>query len=360
MWASVLLLGLVERSVYTALLTASELKAGSFTKDRFGEDSSTTCPCPRCAIRNRNTNRNPDIMALSLASASYAFASTSYVLPNPAQAVLNQVVAASIVGVDMREAKSSVAKTLAPLRAMGAKANRAAQFLVMAAPDASTSKVVGDFGFDPLSLGTADNYAFMREAEIKHGRLAMLAAVAWPLQEILHPIFVSLLYGDAGVDVKDVLFESNGASPSLLNGGLFQAEIFPALFAFTVGASLLEESDLNVRKELGCSWNEYPSSAANPQGRRCPGNFGFDPLNFYRPLDAAGRKDVQERELMNGRVAMLAVATYVGTEFALGEPIVRATPALFEPLIIAPWFRAVMDASFGMASMDGSINGIAY
>ena len=262
-------------------------------------------------------------MALSLVCSSYAYA-------NPVQVVINQV---------------------------QAKMDRVSQFMVMTV---STEKVVGDFGFDPLTLGTLDNFAFMREAEIKHGRLAMLAAVAWPLQEILHPIFVSLLYGDVHVDVKDVLFESNGASPSLLNGGLFQSEVFPALFAFTIGASLLEESDLNVRKELGCRWNEYPSSAANPRGRRCPGNFNFDPLNFYRPLDATGRREVQERELMNGRVAMLAVATYVGTEFVLGEPIVRATPALFEPLIIAPWFRGLMDASFGMASMDGSINGVAY
>lgn len=292
-------------------------------------------------------------MALSLASASCAFA-------NPVQVVINQVAATSIVGFDARQAKANVAEALAPLRAVKAKVRRASELLVMSVTDVSADKVVGDFGFDPLSLGTPDNFAFMREAEIKHGRLAMLAAVAWPLQEILHPIFVDLLYSDLGMDTKDVLLESNGASPSLLNGGLLQSEVFPALFAFAIGASLLEESDLNTRKDLGCSWNEYPTNAANPQGRRCPGNFNFDPLNFYRPLDAAGRKDVQERELMNGRVAMLAVATYVGSEFVLGEPIVRATPALFEPLILAPWFRALMDASFGMASMDGSIDGIAY
>ena len=134
----------------------------------------------------------------------------------------------------------------------------------MTVPDVSAEKVVGDFGFDPLSLGTPDNFAFMREAEIKHGRLAMLAAIAWPLQEILHPLFVDLLYSDAGVDTKDVLFQSNGASPSLLNGGLFQPEVFPAVFAFFVGASLLEESDLNTRRALGCTALASP----RPQTKR--------------------------------------------------------------------------------------------
>jgi len=69
---------------------------------------------------------------------------------------------------------------------------------------------------------------------------------------------------------------------------------------------------------------------------------------------------VQERELLNGRVAMMAVLAYVVTEFVGQTTIVRATPALFEPIIITPWFRNLMDASFGMASMDGSIEGVAF
>lgn len=47
----------------------------------------------------------------------------------------------------------------------------------------------------------------------------------WPLQEILHPIFVDNWYAVTGQTVPDVLLESNGASPSLLNGGLFQPEV---------------------------------------------------------------------------------------------------------------------------------------
>jgi hypothetical protein len=178
------------------------------------------------------------------------------------------------------------------------------------------------------------------------------------LQEIFNPIAVDLLSSN-GVNVKDVLIESGGASPSVLNGGLFQNEIFPALLLFTVGCSVLEESDLNNRKAMGFGFNEYAKSFSGGFGRT-PGNFGFDPLNLYRPLSPADKASAQERELMNGRFAMLAVGSYVATEFFGQTTIVRATPALFEPLIFQPWFRSFMDSSFDVSSMDGSINGVAF
>merc|ERR1712227_659896 len=94
-----------------------------------------------------------------------------------------------------------------------------------AAPWAPYVQKIGDFGFDPLNLGTDGNFLRYREAELKHGRLAMLAAVAWPLQEIFHPIIVDAARASnfvAPFFVRDVLAETDGKSPSLLNGGLEQ------------------------------------------------------------------------------------------------------------------------------------------
>eukprot|EP00322_Chrysochromulina_rotalis_P002760 CAMPEP_0115872332 /NCGR_PEP_ID=MMETSP0287-20121206/23363_1 /TAXON_ID=412157 /ORGANISM="Chrysochromulina rotalis, Strain UIO044" /LENGTH=291 /DNA_ID=CAMNT_0003327233 /DNA_START=20 /DNA_END=895 /DNA_ORIENTATION=- len=290
---------------------------------------------------------------LSIASASVAF--------NPVHAVVTKVSEIGIVGFDKRALASSVAD-LSPKAALEKIISRAAQNVVMQAtpdvPNAPQPKLIGDYGFDPLSLGKEENFAYMREAEIKHGRLAMLAAIAWPVQEIVNPIATDVLSSN-GVNVKDVLVESGGASPSLLNGGLFQNEVFPALLLFTVGASILEEGDVNDRKAMGFGINEYAKSYSGGFGRT-PGNFGFDPLNLYRPLTAADKASAQERELMNGRFAMLAVGSYVATEFFGQTTVVRATPALFEPLIFQPWFRSFMDSSFGVASMDGSIDGVAY
>jgi len=272
-------------------------------------------------------------MALSLASASITFA-------NPLMAPVKWVAESSIVGRDLRDTRNQVAKSLAPLRRAQTKAEQAIARVVMQSTPDVPAKVVGDYNFDPLNLGSPENFAFMREAEIKHGRLAMLAAIAWPTQELFHPVLASF-FG------KDVL-APNGASPSLLNGGLGQNEIFPALLLFTIGTGLLEETDMSSRKANGCAWNEYPASFGT-FGRQ-PGNFGFDPLNFYRPLNAAEKVQVQERELLNGRVAMLAVAAYVASEFVTGTPIVSQTPALFEPIFMNPSFGQFMDDSFAMAA----------
>lgn len=265
---------------------------------------------------------------------------------NPFHAAITRVAEVSIVGLDQRAIKDAVAR-LSPQHMAKTAVRRLAERVVM---DASSEvdappKVVGDYGFDPLQLGK--DLPYMREAEIKHGRLAMMAAVAWPLQEILHPILVDGLNA-VGMQVPNLLAESNGASPSLVNGGLFQPELLPSLLLFTLGCVALEVKDVAARKTLGCEWNEYPESIG-PFGRQ-PGNFGFDPLNLYRPLSFTEKVSSQERELANGRVAMLAVASYVATEFVAGEPVVRATPALFQPLIFTPWFRSFMDASFSVAS----------
>ena len=76
------------------------------------------------------------------------------------------------------------------------------------------SVVVGNKGFDPLNLATSQaklkNY---REAELKHGRLAMLAAAGWPVSELVQP------WLSAALRAPDLLATGEKA-PSLLNGGL--------------------------------------------------------------------------------------------------------------------------------------------
>ena len=46
-------------------------------------------------------------------------------------------------------------------------------------------QLAGDMGFDPLDLAdTPESLAWYREAEVKHARLAMLAAFGWPVSEV--------------------------------------------------------------------------------------------------------------------------------------------------------------------------------
>merc|ERR1719488_439583 len=69
-------------------------------------------------------------------------------------------------------------------------------------PKIKTMKVgdqtlAGDMGFDPLGIAkNPDALAWYRKAEIKHARLAMLAAFGWPVSEITN--FGNLLTAGLG------------------------------------------------------------------------------------------------------------------------------------------------------------------
>ena len=43
--------------------------------------------------------------------------------------------------------------------------------------------MVGNVDFDPLGLSSPNNIKWMREAELKHGRICMLATIGMVFQE---------------------------------------------------------------------------------------------------------------------------------------------------------------------------------
>merc|ERR1712006_83544 len=142
--------------------------------------------------------------------------------------------------------------------------------------------LAGDMGFDPLQIAdNSEKLAWYREAEVKHARLAMLAAFGWPVSEVLN--FGNLLNGD-------------GRAPSLLNGGL--GEVNGIYWAAVLGLAVFVES-------------KYIDSQLNTGKRSAdylPGMLAFDPLG----KDSEG---MRAAEIMNGRVAMLAI-----TGFACRRP----------------------------------------
>uniref|UniRef100_A0A7S2J5L7 Chlorophyll a-b binding protein, chloroplastic n=2 Tax=Haptolina brevifila TaxID=156173 RepID=A0A7S2J5L7_9EUKA len=86
--------------------------------------------------------------------------------------------------------------------------------------------LAGDMNFDPLQIAdNSDKLAWYREAEIKHARLAMLAAFGWPISEVLN-------FGK--------LLTSDGRAPSLLNGGL--GEVNGVYWAAVVATAVYWES----------------------------------------------------------------------------------------------------------------------
>ncbi len=55
-----------------------------------------------------------------------------------------------------------------------------------------------------------------------------------------------------------------------------------------------------------------------------PGNLGFDPLGLL-PSDPEAKKDLQTKELNNGRLAMIAIAAFVVQELVSGEEVFAHT-----------------------------------
>merc|ERR1719199_1546294 len=145
--------------------------------------------------------------------------------------------------------------------------------------------MIGNAGFDPLGLSTPKNIKWMREAELEHGRLCMLA---WA--------------GYVAVDL----------------GVKFPGAKYAALSSF-------EAHDATVKNELfyallltgTCETIKFSPIYEMMMGSsdRKPGDFGFDPLKLLTPENEVQYKTA---ELTHGRAAMLAFSGVV-TQCALGH-----------------------------------------
>merc|ERR1719440_1501538 len=145
--------------------------------------------------------------------------------------------------------------------------------------------LAGDMSFDPLMIAdTPEKLAWFREAEVKHARLAMLAAFGWPISEVTN--FGGLLRGD-------------GRAPSLLNGGL--GDINSIYWAGVVALAVYWEAQ-GLDKKFG------------KQEDYLPGMLGFDPLGADSP-------SMRNAEITNGRVAMVAITVYALEEALTKAPI---------------------------------------
>ena len=87
---------------------------------------------------------------------------------------------------------------------------------------AHLSGMIGNVGFDPMGLSTPQNIKWMREAELKHGRMTMLAWAGWVSVD-LGMKFPGAKYADLSsykaaliVDGKSLLDQSVGYEMLLL------------------------------------------------------------------------------------------------------------------------------------------------
>ena len=172
------------------------------------------------------------------------------------------------------------------------------------------SDLAGNVGFDPLSLAKNKEQLWeYREAEIKHARLAMLAAVGWPVSELMDKSIADFF------DAQSMLDEGDRV-PSILNGGM--NKISPQWWGFCVG--LCAAIDMYGVAKARRGDPEY-----------FPGNLNFDPLGFY-PSDRESQEQLKLAEIKHGRTAMMGVLGYVIEEASTKISVVDETPFLFHPI----------------------------
>jgi len=208
----------------------------------------------------------------------------------------------------------------------------------------------GDFGFDPLDLAQKDlvkiyQCKFLdaipggnpqndpppeprlsalvlrdyREAEIRHGRLAMLAVIIWPIQEkldtlLLEPVQCNpLVYGPVTL-------------PYL--------PLFMTLMLMLLGYLDIYTKDIQEEEGIGDAF--------------LPGDCLWDPLKILDGAPGPMKRNMQERELFNGRVAMLAFAAFVFEEATSHEAIINipGNEWLFVPAYQIPSVQEFLDSQF--------------
>ena len=210
----------------------------------------------------------------------------------------------------MSEPVEEIAEQIAeePVVMQAAEPEMSMSLPFMARPAALDGSMAGDVGFDPLGFAKSEqdlmNY---REAEIKHARLAMLAAAGWPISELADKKLANAFGMAPLVDAAD-------RAPSVLNGGL--GKVSPAYWAVCLlGAAAIDVYGLTQKSKDGYF----------------PGNLGFDPLGLY-PKDEAGQMRMQTTEIKNGRLAMIAITAFAFQEFVSKLGVVDETPIFFKPI----------------------------
>lgn len=233
--------------------------------------------------------------------------------------------------------------------------NALMQGVVPVSAGVGSDSLPGDFGFDPLGLADRDMFRptqlFLlqllpesrwsdndavdlkvdgprpkalvlrdyREAEIRHGRLAMLAAVIWPLQEMLDRFIL----------------------PQHKSGPLLLSSVTLPYFPLLMTAIMLLLGYLDI-------YSQAIKDAEQIGEAFLPGDCFWDPLKILDGTSNRTKRNMQERELFNGRAAMVAFASFVIEELATKQALIdiESNALLLRPVYQVPFVQEWLDQQF--------------
>jgi hypothetical protein len=163
--------------------------------------------------------------------------------------------------------------------------------------------VVSPWGFwDPLGLSvdiSEGRLLYFREAELKHGRVCMLATLGFLVGERFHPLFG----GD--VDLPAALYSKTTSLDYF-----WPAALLATAAVEFAGGPRFQQGD----RKLDPGNRELIPGIV-------PGDLGWDPLNLKSAVDSEQFLDFQNNEILHGRLAMISAIGMIAEELVTGEKL---------------------------------------
>mmetsp|Transcript_12959 Transcript_12959/g.26285 ORF Transcript_12959/g.26285 Transcript_12959/m.26285 type:complete len:212 (-) Transcript_12959:93-728(-) len=144
--------------------------------------------------------------------------------------------------------------------------------------------MAGYTGFDPLGFSNFYDVKYLQEAEIKHCRICMLAALGWVFPELWHLPGEVFSYTNPLEAVQKVPFL-----------GILQ------ILFLVIAVEAKGWDRMNIEPSFE------------------PGNYGFDPLGLSSSPSSA--KWYADAEIKNGRLAMIAVGGMIHQSLLTGKGV---------------------------------------
>ncbi|KAL9139837.1 Photosystem I chain B-like [Amphidinium carterae] len=198
---------------------------------------------------------------------------------NGVAAVAACAVAAGVVARGVRPVRRTAAKSVTAMQAEDeVKMSAAVPYLTY--PERLEGWVGGEKGFDPLRTSDIIDVYWLREAELKHGRICMLATLGWISVDVGARFPAEMFQGVGAIEAHNKMVEAGVMQQMLSIVGV--CELF-SLY-------LIKEGLLGrIQRKAG----DY-----------------FIGKNFL-PKEPEKATDMQLKELENGRLAMLAFSGIV-------------------------------------------------
>jgi len=169
--------------------------------------------------------------------------------------------------------------------------------------------------FDPLGFSNDVDVLEvnrLREAELAHGRVGMLAAAGFLVQEKFHPLFGGSITGPAINHIPQIPPFFWG----VLVAGIGAAESYRINVGYANPQEAIAVDDPNTPENESSGWNSANSFSLKES--YTPGTLGFDPLGLA-PEDPEEFALMQEKELSHCRLAMIAASGFLAQEAVSGQ-----------------------------------------